>query len=211
MNDRYDEVMLALYTGTTPPWIPKGQRALFQRESLRRRCALGQSLAEKFSCSLYYARSTYGVEITEEIFSAWPAMRHRAVNVLTGLYLAADAVIGAADSHGPVRALLHYEALAVAELVCPLNVPTVPAPDSHSALLSEATIFAFEFDTPAIHARLMLYAGGGAPSTFARAFDAPRRATRVARVATSRGFALQDVTHLYQADEGDAHDAADLH
>lgn len=213
MTDRYDELMLGLYQGTVPSWIPSKSRDFFVRESLRRRCALGQSLVAKFGCSVYYARSVFTPDIVEEVHAAWPKTRFRARNVVTGLYLAAESVFSRYAECGPALQLLRYEALAVTELTCCPEVPTVRAPAGHEDELAEAEIFRFEYDVAAFQARMLLYAGGIAPASFARAFQTPRKEAFVARVSTPRGYAVQDISSLFEGPEekGASDSATDLH
>ena len=62
MNDRYDDLMLGLYGGWVPDWIPSRNRELFRRESLRRRCDLGQALLASYRCSLLCGRAMFSDE-----------------------------------------------------------------------------------------------------------------------------------------------------
>lgn len=201
--DRYDEMMLGLYRGFVPDWLPERGRELFERESLRRRCALGQSLSTSFPCALYCGQALYGPDFAQEVYSGWPEMRFTARNVITGLYLAAAQALGQHEDADAVLELLHYEAMAVRELACTPQVPRV-----QPALLAEAGFetweaFRFEFATPEIQARVLLYATASAPAAFIRSYGAVARTTIVGRRLTPRGWAIRDLTAFLQPQDSE--------
>jgi hypothetical protein len=198
--DRYDELMLGLYRGFVPDWLPAASRELYQRESLRRRCDLGQQLARDYRCTVYCAQALFSPEFVQDVCSAWPDVRFDAPNVTTGLYLALDAVLGATPGADAVRELLHYEALAVADLRCDPRAPRVAEPPTD---LASAEVYRFRHAVPELHARMTLYAGALAPAAFVRGCAAPRRTTWIARTRAGRGWSVTDVTPQFQPAEAD--------
>ena len=134
MTDRYDDLMLGLYQGFVPAWLPAASHELYRRESLRRRCDLGQTLATDYRCTVYCAQALYSPDFVQDVCAAWPATRFHAGNVTTGLYLALDGLLAATAGADAVRELLHYEALAVADLRCAPRAPRVDPPALAAAM-----------------------------------------------------------------------------
>ncbi len=203
--DRYEELMLGLYQGFVPAWLPEPSRELFERESLRRRCTLGQSLVTNFRCTMYCARALFGEDFTQEVCTAWPQTRSSANDVATGLYFALDDVLRGLQGAEAVRALAHYEALAVTEISGALRVPRVDPAEVLAADVGTAQVYRFEYAVPEVHARMTLYAGGSAPAAFVRDYQVAQRPTFIGRTRAPRGWAIVDVTpnFLEPHDEND--------
>ena len=197
--DRYDELMLGLYQGFVPPWLPARSRELYQRESLRRRCALGQSLVMGFRCTMYAARSRLGEDFSQEVYAAWPATRDRAQNVMTGLYLALQDALRAHPGAEVLLELAHFEALAVAEVVGAPALPRVEPEQVRARGFEALAVYRFEYPVPKLQARMMLYAGAEAPASFARDLEVAPCPTFVGRMATPRGWAVRDLSPHFNA------------
>lgn len=197
MMERYDELMLGLYQGFVPEWLPTGSRELYQRESLRRRCDLGQTLVRDYRCTLYYARCRFSEDFAQQVYSAWPAHRGSATNVRTGLFLAFDEALRKTEGAGAARELLQFEALAVADLRCAPGATRLCASAVLAAGLGDAEVYRFRYAVPELHARISLYAGASAPASFARDYVIAERTTFVARAKTGRGWIIDDVTSRF--------------
>ena len=191
--DRYDELMHGLYAGQAPQWLPAASQPLYERESLRRRSALGQVLRRSFPCTMYCAQSLYSPDFAQEVCSAWPGARFSAGNVTTGLYLTLDRLLKGLPRAAVVD-LLHYEGLAVANLQC----EPLAARASVDTLGLDASdgleVYRFDHAVPEFHARMTLYAGGVTPAAFARAYEVPRRTTFIARWPAQQGWFMDEVT-----------------
>jgi len=192
--DRHEELMLGLYQGFVPTWLPNRSRELFERESLRRRCALGQSLVSGFRCTVYCAQALFSEDIVHEVYAAWPGTRFSAQNVSTGLYFALDEVLRAIEGASAVRDLLHYEAMAVAELCGSPRAVQLTRAQVLAAGLGEIEVYRFDHAVPEFHARMTLYSGSLAPAEFIRTYEVPQQTTYVGRVESARGWIIQDLT-----------------
>ncbi|MEO8698780.1 MAG: hypothetical protein ABI867_02020 [Kofleriaceae bacterium] len=180
-TDRYDDLMFGLYRGVAPDWIPESRRELFLRESVRRRCALGQTLRANWRCSLVLAEAVVSDDVSLAIYARWPDHRDATVNVTTGLYLAMTDVIERAHNHA-LWELFQYETLVVNDLLC--------AP----GLASRGDeVYAFRYDVCALHTHLTLYASASAPARFARELQPVKRETVVVRRKVAGRWSLEDV------------------
>ncbi len=194
--DRYDELMLGLYQGFVPRWLPGPSRVLFERESLRRRCDLGQLLSTRFPCTTYCGQALIDEDFAERVYAAWPATRFSARNVVTGLFLALNEVLNGIDGALAIRELLQYEAMAIPDLTCAPSAARVDEATSRAAGIEGAEVYRFVHAVPELHARMTLYAGARAPASFARSYTIVRREAFVARAPApdGRGFVVTDVT-----------------
>jgi hypothetical protein len=176
--DRYDEIMVGLYRGIAPAWLPEARRALFMRESRRRCCALGQALVATWTCTTYYARGVISEDFALDIFAGWPAHLAVAPNVTTALYLALDGLL---VGRGPLWELFQYESLVVEALACDVAIPCV------------AGVFCFEHDVAALRTHMQLYESAAAPARFARDFAVTARPTYIARTRVGERWHLEEV------------------
>lgn len=208
MSDRYDDLMFGLYRGRAPDWLPEPSRELFHRESLRRRCDLGQALVASFRCTMFSARALHSEDFAERVYSAWPDARFSAPNVVTGLYLAMDEVLRSLADSSQLQELLHYEALALADLRVRPGLPTVSAAGVRGAGLADAEVYHFSHRVTALHARILLYAGAAAPASFVRSLAIPAAPTFVSRQQAPGGWVLTDVTDHFDAMPGVLTDVA---
>lgn len=207
MTDRYDELMLGLYEGSVPDWLPAASRELYQRESLRRRCDLGQTLVKDYRCTVYCAQALFSADFVQDVFTGWSKARFEATNVTTGLYLALDAVLGATAGAAAVHELLHYEALAVGELRCASRAPRLGASELPGPGLAGAEVYRFCHAVPEFHARMTLYAGSGAPAAFVRGSLAAVRTTWIARTRAGRGWIVNDESSQFEPRAHEVDDA----
>lgn len=208
MTDRYDELMLGLYQGFVPDWLPAASRELYQRESLRRRCDLGQTLVKDYRCTVYCAQALFSADFVQDVFTGWPRARFQATNVTTGLYLALDEVLGAMAGAAAVHELLHYEALAVADLRCAPRAPRLSRAELPGPGLADAEVYRFRHAVPEFHARMTLYAGSGAPAAFVRGSAAAVRTTWIARTRVARGWIVNDESPQFEPRSHEADNAA---
>jgi hypothetical protein len=183
MMDRYDELMLGLYRGDVPPWLPEASREGYLRESLRRRCALGQTLIASWPCTMFAARSMLSFDPASEAFTAWPAERCRARNVTTGLYNVLDDML---ESEATLWELLQYESMVVRDLLCPLGMPHTHRGD--------AEVYRFAHRVQEFHARMNLYLSAGAPASFVREYHVVAEPTVLARRRRGDRWVVIDVT-----------------
>lgn len=192
--DRYDELMFGLYRGVTPDWIPEARRAMFVRESVRRRCALGQTLVANWRCTMFFARSVVSEDVALEVFAAWPAHRASAANVTTALYLGLDQVLRGAAGTGALWELFQYESLVVNDLLCAPEIRRVPVDRVRALGLGDREVYGFGHDVQALHTHMTLYASAAAPARFARDYQVRDRPTYVARARPRDQWLLEDVT-----------------
>lgn len=177
--DRYDELMIGLYRGEFPAWIPKNRQQLYARESVRRRCALGQALIANWRCTMYLARCTVHEEFAAQIYAAWAEQRDRASNVTTGLYLALDSRL---RDTPVVWELFQYESMILRDLRCGLKMPRVEGVDER---------YRFAYAVDALHTYMRVCAAGAAPPGLARSYQPVVRATDVVRVRSGDGWAVE--------------------
>lgn len=199
--DRHDELIRGLYEGVVPEWLPEASRFFYQRESLRRRCTLGQALAADFRRTIYAAQCLFSADFSQQVYRTWPSLVGVASNVTTGLYLALHEALAAVDGAEAVRELLDFEALALTDLRCSVRAERVQPPAAaQEHLAAETEVYRFRFAVPAYHARMMLYAGSLAPASFVREYEAVERTTFVARTPLAGGWQVEDVTSLFEDD-----------
>lgn len=181
IEDRYDELMRGFYLGAPPTWLPAASRPLYERESRRRRCELGQVLVARWPATTFAARALVAEDFAQRVFVAWPYTRFVASNVTTGVYFALEAVLGAAGGPPALLDLLRYEALGVAELRVPPRAERVPEPRIRAAGLGPVEVYRFGTAVDEVHARIAYYAAAQVPFAFVRELEVPRRETFVAR------------------------------
>lgn len=219
--DRYDDLMMGLYRGHAPAWLPESSRELFARESLRRRCALGQDLRASFLCTMHCGQTLLGDDFAQRVYDAWPDTRFSAQNVITGLYLALDAVVseaagaaGADDDANArvVHALAHYEALAIPNLACAVRLPRADPARIAAAGLRDIEVYRFDFPIAELYARIVLYAAAATPAAFVRELPLQPSHSFVGRARVAGGWAVEDVTAYFETNpDEDSHDPAAVH
>jgi hypothetical protein len=193
MMDRYDELMLGFYRGDVPAWLPEASREGYARESIRRRCALGQSLLQLWPCTMFVGRAIVSPELAAEVYSAWPAQRGVARNVNTGLYLALEGVLQRADVDA-LWELFQYESLVVRDLAVPLAIPRADRELVERAGLLGVEIYRFRHRVQEFHARMNLYLSAAAPASFVRDYAVLEEPTFVARRRPRDHWLVDNVT-----------------
>jgi len=196
LTDRYDELLIAFYEGTLPGWLPQENQALFARESLRRRCDLGQNLRRCWPCTMFLARNILSANFAQAIYSRFPETRYEAQNLTTALYLALERTLD--DCHAPetLVELFEYESLVLSDLLVTSNSASRAVEDSRATQGGSGEVLHFRHDVLALHARMTLYAGAEAPASFAVEYRTPRRTTYVRRSRSGGEWLIEDVTEL---------------
>jgi hypothetical protein len=196
VTERHHELLTALYVGKAPAWLPEANRPLFERESLRRRTDLCQTVQQHWPCTAFLARSALGDDFLCEAFGRFPETRHRAGNIVTAVYLSLEAALRGCGAALELRELFRFESLAVPDLLCDLSEAQM-LPDAIRAaagLAPGAVVHRFETAVAATHARLRMYASAAAPASFARQFRALRQVSYMAQRPQALDGGVEDVT-----------------
>jgi hypothetical protein len=199
-TERHDELMTGLYLGTAPGWLPTANQPLFERESLRRRADLCQTIQQYWRCTAFLARSTLSDDFLCEAFRSFPGTRHRAGNIVTAVYLSLETALRTYSADLPTRELFLYESLGARDLLHPTAAEIVPdAIRAAAGLPDGAVVHRFSTAVAATHVRMLLYASAGAPASFARDYRALRRTSYVAQTPGIRKPSVDEVTSAVES------------
>lgn len=194
-GDRYDDLLVGLYTGAAPAWLPATARASFVDESVRRCCDLSAALAEHWPCTSYLARAVLGGDFPDRVCAAFPAACRHARELTGALHVAVTSVLAGADAPALVRELFRYESLRLPGL--PVDRDAEVPLDRLRArrpLPAEAAVVRFELDVITAHVHIDLYRRSHASDAIALAYQAPARPRALAVYRRGGEVRAVDVT-----------------